>query len=200
MEAGSWTDHGATGVSSSDGGTYNAIDAHFGVDDAGAYFLSFGSFFNGLYQVAMSADGTTATGEPYQLAYNSTGEHALEAPYVFQREGYFYLFFSHGQCCGLDTDPPAQGEEYKIYVCRSPAIGEPYVDSNGVDCRTDNGGTLVLSSHGTVFGPGHNGVLDDPTHGTVLYYHYADTDIGLADADYQFGWNVITWSDGWPLV
>lgn len=27
----------------------------------------------------------------------------------------------------------------------------------------------------------------------------ADTNIGLADADYQFGWNALSWSTGWPV-
>jgi len=34
----------------------------------------------------------------------------------------------------------------------------------------------------------------------VLYYHYANPTIGLSDADYQFGWNVLNWSNGWPTV
>lgn len=28
----------------------------------------------------------------------------------------------------------------------------------------------------------------------------ADTNIGLADADYQFGWNALSWSTGWPVA
>ena len=51
------------------------------------------------------------------------------------------------------------------------------VDANGVSCL-DHGGTLVLGSHGNVYGPGGQGVYDDPEVGSVLYYHYVDTDIG----------------------
>jgi hypothetical protein len=44
------------------------------------------------------------------------------------------------------------------------------------------------------------GVFTDSSLGLVLYYHYADTNDGIADADYLFGWNQITWSGGWPVV
>lgn len=44
------------------------------------------------------------------------------------------------------------------------------------------------------------GVYDDPTYGTVLYYAYTNTSIGYADDEKQFGWNVIDWSTGWPVV
>ena len=44
------------------------------------------------------------------------------------------------------------------------------------------------------------GVFTDTSRGLVLYYHYADTDVGLADADYLFGWNTLSWSSGWPVV
>jgi len=46
----------------------------------------------------------------------------------------------------------------------------------------------------------HRGVYTDSSLGLVLYYHYADTNDGIADADYLFGWNQLTWSGGWPVV
>lgn len=44
------------------------------------------------------------------------------------------------------------------------------------------------------------GVFTDPTLGPVLYYHYVDTTIGYADDQKLFGWNVIDFSSGWPVV
>lgn len=46
----------------------------------------------------------------------------------------------------------------------------------------------------------YRGVFTDSSLGLVLYYHYANTNDGIADADYLFGWNQITWSSGWPVV
>jgi hypothetical protein len=44
------------------------------------------------------------------------------------------------------------------------------------------------------------GVFTDPTLGPVLYYHYIDTTVGYADDQTLFGWNVIDFSSGWPVV
>lgn len=46
----------------------------------------------------------------------------------------------------------------------------------------------------------YRGVFTDSSRGLVLYYHYADTNVGLGDADYLFGWNTLSWSNGWPVV
>lgn len=201
MEYGSWTDHGATGVSSTSSKPYNAIDPNL-VQDAStsAYSLNFGSFWHGIYNAPFNDAATKATAAATNIAYNSTGSHAIEGSFTFYRSGYYYLFWSSGTCCGYDTALPAQGEEYKIFVCRSTSTSGPFVDKNGVNCVSGNGGTLVLASHDNVYGPGGQGVFTDSSHGTVLYYHYADKTIGLSDADYQFGWNVLSWSGGWPSV
>jgi len=73
------------------------------------------------------------------------------------------------------------------------------VDANGHAC-TSSGGTVVLASHGKVYGPGGQGVYNDPTYGSVLYYHYVDTNIGYADGDKVLGVNVIKWVNGWPTI
>lgn len=101
MDVGSWTDLGATGISSSSGSAYNAIDANL-IATGGNYYVTFGSFWSDLYQVKMANPPVkTAGSSAYQVAYNSSGAHALEGPTVFERSGYFYLFFSSGTCCGM---------------------------------------------------------------------------------------------------
>lgn len=74
------------------------------------------------------------------------------------------------------------------------------VDREGRSCLSDNGGSTLLASHGNVYAPGGQGVFEDNSKGFILYYHYADPTIGLTTADYQFGWNVLSWADGWPSV
>lgn len=223
MEVGSWTDHGATGVASSAGSAYNAIDPSVFTDASGAYHMTFGSFWHDIYQVSMASPPTKPSGSSVNVAYNPSTDHAEEGSFVYYRgtTGYYYLFYSAGACCGYDTDKPATGLEYSIRVCRSTSVSGPFVDASGVSC-TAGGGTIVLASHGVVYGPGGQGVLVDSTYGgAVLYYHYgsslplfyygrggsfvltlrlADTSIGLADADYQFGWNALSWSTDWPVA
>ena len=48
--------------------------------------------------------------------------------------------------------------------------------------------------------PGGQGVMNDPSLGPVLYYHYVDTRIGYADGQKQFGVNKLDCSSGWPVV
>ncbi|KUI62534.1 Arabinan endo-1,5-alpha-L-arabinosidase A [Cytospora mali] len=200
MEYGSWTDHGSTGIASTSSKPYNAIDPALIEAEDGNYYMSFGSFWDDIYQAEMKDPPTAVSASSYQIAYNSSGDHAMEGSFIYYRSPYYYLFFSAGICCGYDTDKPAAGEEYSIRVCRSSAVSGPYVDATGASC-IGTGGTMVLASHGVVYGPGGQGVLVDTAYdGAVLYYHYANTNDGIADADYLFGFNKISWSTGWPVL
>ncbi|KAK6217922.1 hypothetical protein LQW54_003210 [Pestalotiopsis sp. IQ-011] len=199
LEYGSWTDHGSTGVASSAGKSYNAIDPNVIVAADGNSYMIFGSFWGDIYQTELNSAATTNAGSAAQISYTSEGTSAREGGFMYYRDGYYYLFWSEGQCCGYDSSMPASGGEYKIMVCRSTSPTGGFVDSSGTSC-TANGGTVVLESHGTVYGPGGQGIFDDPTYGAVLYYHYVDTTVGYADGDKKFGWNTISWSTGWPTV
>ncbi|KAL2855372.1 glycosyl hydrolase [Aspergillus pseudoustus] len=202
MDLNTWTDLGSTGVRSSSSKNYNAIDGNLFYDSSSSsYLMSFGSFWGDIYQVAMkNPPKATASGSSsYNIAYEPDGTHAVEGAYLYQYGSYYYLFYSAGICCGYDTSMPASGEEYKIKVCRSTVATGGFVDADGVAC-TDGGGTIVLESHDTVYGPGGQGVFTDPTLGPVLYYHYVDTTVGYADSQKLFGWNVIDFSSGWPVV
>ncbi|MCJ1240741.1 hypothetical protein MMC14_008745 [Varicellaria rhodocarpa] len=188
LDVGTWTDLGATGVASASGKPYNAIDPNL-ISVGSNYYLTFGSFWDDIYQAPMTSPPTRSVGAaPSNLVYNSTGTHAIEGSYLFAYSGYYYLFFSSGICCNYNTAKPATGSEYKIML-----------DSNGKSCLS-GGGTVVLASHDNIYGPGGQGVFTDSKLGPVLYYHYANTNIGISDSQYQFGWNALTWSDGWPTV
>ncbi|KAK4145076.1 glycosyl hydrolase [Dichotomopilus funicola] len=197
LDAGTWTDLGSTGVVSSAGAAYNAIDGNL-INEPGTsnYFLTFGSFWNGIHRVRVTP--TQTHGSVYQVAFDPS-DTAMEGPTVFKNGDYYYLFFSKGSCCGYDANRPAAGKEYRIMVCRSSAATGPFADKNGKSCQS-GGGTLVLGSHDWVYGPGGQGVYQDPTNGPVLYYHYVDTRIGYADGQKKFGWNKIDFSSGWPVV
>jgi arabinan endo-1,5-alpha-L-arabinosidase len=222
MEAGSWTDLGSVGVTSDSSKKYNAIDPNL-FQVGSSYYLNFGSYWQDLYQVKMKSTPTKTGGSAaYQVAFTSNYE-VMEAAYMFKYGSYYYLFFSKGSCCGYDKSRPAKGKEYRILACRSKSPTGGFVDKNGADCR-NNGGSVVLESHDWVYGPGGQGVYQDPKYGPVLYYHYGtllseplwrcvlcrvltlatnfavDTRIGYADGDKKFGWNQIDFSSGWPKV
>ena len=94
---------------------------------------------------------------------------------------YFWMFFSSGACCNVPKKKPedegleAPGDEYKIMVCRAERPTGPFFDRSGRDCLKQNGGTLVLGSHGDVYAPGGQGLVHDPEVDRVaLYYHYGE--------------------------
>ena len=118
MEPGSWTDHGSTGLSSDGSQGYNTIDANWiRIGEQG--LLTYGSYWQGLYQINMDSPLKAGSAAPANIAYNATAPHAIEAPYLFHYLDFYYLFFSSGRANGYETNFPPQGEEYRINVCRS---------------------------------------------------------------------------------
>ncbi|KAK4448758.1 putative arabinan endo-1,5-alpha-L-arabinosidase A [Podospora aff. communis PSN243] len=194
-----WTDLGSTGIESDPSKPYNAIDANL-IDINGTKLLTFGSFWNGLYQTQMQSHPTSIlpSSRPYQVSYNRA-DTAMEGPTVFRNGAYYYLFYSKGSCCGYDRNRPAAGKEYKIMVCRSTSPTGGFVDKARNAC-TNGGGTVVLESHNDVYGPGGQCVFEDPVQGPILAYHYVDRRVGYADGQKRFGWNKMDFSSGWPVV
>ncbi|KAH9824170.1 family 43 glycoside hydrolase [Melampsora americana] len=199
LEAGSWTDHGGIGVQSSDNSPYNAIDASL-LLSGGAYYLVFGSWNRGIHQVAMQfpPKRKVRSSVAINLAYDPSPPHTGEGPTMFQHGGWYYLLFSSGICCGYQNKKPDPGAEYKIVMCRSRSPTSGFFNKAGVDCLK-GGGTTLLASHDNVYGPGGQGVIDTP-NGLLLYYHYTNPQRGIADADNIFGYNYLSFPDGWPAV
>ena len=219
MDAGSWIDLGSTGVESVTGSKFNAVDGNLQSAN-GKLYMNFGSFWYDLFQIEMTATPTTAAKavtSATQIAFVPTPPQAQEAAFGYKYGDYYYLFFSVGSCCRYDLDRPAPGKEYKIQVCRSRWVSGPFVsllnvlnrehcaktpgqvDKSATSCLL-GGGTTVLESHDWVYGPGGQGIINDPLLGHVLYYHYVDTRIGYSDGQKQFGVNKLNFSSGWPVV
>jgi arabinan endo-1,5-alpha-L-arabinosidase len=188
---GSWVDQGIVYRSQSDD-DYNAIDPGLIVDRSGLWWLSFGSFWGGIQMIQIDpATGkqTAANKTRYPLA-RRTGNPAIEAAYIYFHGEYYYLFVSFDQCCqGIRST-------YHIAVGRSSNVTGPYYDRGGVAMPT-GGGTIVLSTHGRVVGPGGQTVMHD-TDGDILIYHYYD---GNNNGRPTLGMNRIAWDDeSWPRI
>lgn len=185
-DVGTWTDHGSVGVPKST--DYNIIDANFFREcDICENIWTFGSAWKGVYLTSLSDDYLTWSGEtPQQVLYNSSYPSKpqdypsiTEGGFMFWWEvgetKYYYNFFSSGACCNAGNDLEARGDEYKIMVCRATTPRGPFKDKEGKNCATENGGTLVLGSHGNVYAPGGQGVIVDPDVNRIaLYYHYGE--------------------------
>jgi arabinan endo-1,5-alpha-L-arabinosidase len=114
----------------------------------------------------------------------------IEAPFVIQRDGYFYLFVSFDNCCrGAEST-------YNIRVGRATSLAGPFVDDAGVPMLL-GGGRIVLQGEGTRRGPGHNAVLHDGRAWRLFFHYYDAADDGTS----KLGILPISWTaDGWPAV
>lgn len=180
----SWTDHGAV-ISSGADTPYplnitNAIDAALYHDPkTQTSYFTYGSWWANIWQFILNDDSLSVDlDSAVQLSYtyeegltkqegieshNETwgGTGAEEGSYLSYSEetGYYYLWYSAGFCCGYDPENlPAPGEEYSVRMGRSESARGPFVDRNGVDLA-EGGGSLVYGSHGDVYGPGGQAVL-----------------------------------------
>ena len=189
-----WQDRGKVIESAPGECDFNAIDPALVVDEERAWHLFWGSFWSGIKAIRLSPE----TGRPMDganivpvAARPRHPTHAIEAPYVIFRDGYYYLFVSWDRCCdGADSD-------YKVMVGRSRKATGPYVDADG-RAMLEGGGTLVLKGDDRWRGPGHNSVLTTD-QGQWLVHHTYDLQNLRAQRILQI--RAMKWSAaGWPEV
>jgi arabinan endo-1,5-alpha-L-arabinosidase len=205
-----WVDHGKV-VQSIPGRTnWNAIDPNLIVDDDGTPYLVFGSFWDGIKLAKLKPDLLSLAEDPMTLptiasrkrdpaAANppapagnpaDAGGNAIEAPFLFKHDGYFYLFASIDYCCrGPKSD-------YKMIVGRSRKIGGPYVDAAGQ--RMDRGGgTILLAGDAQWYGLGHCGVYRFDETDYIVFHAYDAADQGKSKLRLEkLSWDAA----GWPHV
>ncbi len=195
-----WVDHGKVIQSVPGRDEWNAIDPNLIVDEGGAPWLVFGSFWHGIKLVRLRAD-RLAVADPeewYTVASRSrnpvlpdsvAGDAAIEAPFIFCREGYYYLFVSFDYCC--------RGEKstYKIMVGRSSQIQGPYVDRDGVPMNL-GGGSLVLEGDKKWHGVGHSATVSFDGIDYLIFHGYDATDEGKSRLRIE----KISWREGWPVI
>jgi arabinan endo-1,5-alpha-L-arabinosidase len=186
-QPGSWTNQGVV-VQTSDSSDHNAIDPNLVVDQSGAWWLSYGSFWTGIKMVRInSSTGKPADSTRYSLAQRpSSAGGSVEAPYIVYRGGYYYLFVSFDYCCR------GTSSTYRVMVGRSTSVTGPYTDRNGVRL-TSGGGTEVMATHGNIHGPGHAALWADSDAWVMAYHYYTSSGSRL-------GINLVGWSGGWPAL
>lgn len=179
---------------------WNAIDPNLIVDEKNVPWLSFGSFWSGLKLVKLNSDLKTLAQPERVLSIaarakgsgnDSSGGNAIEAPFIFKKGEYYYLFASWDYCC--------RGEKsnYKVVVGRSKQVTGPYLDKNSVT-MTSNGGTLVLEGDAKEwFGAGHNAVYHADGKDYIIYHGYDAQDKGRS----KLLINELAWDkEGWPTL
>ncbi len=204
-----WVDHGLVIQSVPGKLNWNAIDAQVLDDVNGEPYMTFGSFWSGLKLVKLEGDRlrlsesdlrmTTIASRiehpdapPPPEGYPTTpGSGEIEAPFIFRRAGYYYLFASIDRCC--------RGPEstYKVIVGRSADIKGPYLDREGKSLL-EGGGTIILEGDEDWYAVGHNSVYSFNGTDYIVYHGYEkSTSEGLP----RLCINELAWdNEDWPVV
>lgn len=196
-----WEDQGIVLRSVPNRDLWNAIDPAVIADEQGTPWMSFGSFWGGLKLVKLAPDWKSIA-EPqewYTLAKrersilvddSDPGPAELEAPFIFRKGAYYYLFLSWDKCCrGKDST-------YKMVVGRSEKLTGPYLDRTGRDLAK-GGGTLLLAGNSEWAGLGHNSVYTFDGKDYLVFHAYETADRGLQKLKIA----ELSWDNAdWPVV
>jgi len=195
-----WVDQGLVLQSVPNRDHWNAIDPAIVEDEEGNTWMSFGSFWEGLKLVKLDPD-LIRLAEPqewYSLAKRpgdpmaadaDPGTGAIEAPFIFRKDGYYYLFVSFDLCCRK------MQSTYKIMVGRSKSVTGPYLDKEGKS-MLEGGGSLVLAGDEDWVALGHNSAYTFDGQDYLVFHAYETADNALQKLKIL----PIRWQDGWPVV
>jgi arabinan endo-1,5-alpha-L-arabinosidase len=126
----------------------------------------------------------------FQLSDKNPGDAALEAPFIFKKEGWYYLFISWDLCC--------RGKEstYQVVVGRSRDVEGPYFDREGVNLF-NGGGSSVIRGNDNWYGAGHCSVYTFEGKDYLFLHAYEAADEGRS----KLITREIRWTaEGWPVV
>jgi beta-xylosidase len=196
-----WVDQGIVIQSIPNRDLWNAIDPNLTFDENNIPWLAFGSFWEGLKMVKLNPD-LKSIAQPqewhtiakrkrtFELADTDPGDGALEAPFIFKKNGYYYQFLSWDLCC--------RGEKstYKVVVGRSKNITGPYLDKDGKSLN-EGGGTLLIQGDQNWFGAGHNSTYTFDGKDYIVFHAYDAKQKGRPLLQIK----QLKWDDGlWPVV
>ena len=196
-----WVDQGIVIQSIPNRDLWNAIDPNLTFDENSTPWLAFGSFWEGLKMVKLNSD-LKSIAQPqewhtiakrkrtFELADSNPGDGALEAPFIFKKNGYYYQFLSWDLCC--------RGEKstYKVVIGRSKTIRGPYLDKAGKSLN-EGGGTLLIQGNENWYGAGHNSTYTFDGKDYIIYHAYDVKQKGRPILQIkQLQWD----ADLWPVV
>lgn len=188
-----WVDRGMV-IDSEPGFSFNAIDPSILHDDStGRMWMTFGSFWSGVFVTEVNP----ATGKPFSTSAINVARHpvsspnAIEASYLYEREGFYYLFVNWGNCCdGVDST-------YEIRVGRSTSPTGPFVAGSRGGTMVSGAGELFLDTEGSFIGPGHMSIFSQGGADFFAYHYYDGDDFGRSKLNIRY----LHWTtDGWPMA
>lgn len=164
----------------------DAIDAGLILCPDSTLWVTYGTYFGyiRIVQLDPRTGARLAGAEPRNIAID------CEATKPDYRDGWYYLYGTHGTCC----DGP--NSTYHIVVGRSRSVTGPYLDNVGRDMM-QGGGKMVIGASERLLGAGHFGRFVEDEGIEKLSIHYE------ADLD-RSGRSVLAirpllWKNGWPV-
>ena len=207
LNSGLWDDEGFVVSSRENRDNWNAIDPNFIIDDNDQAWMTWGSFWDGIQMVRLDTTMHVAKGErprtiarryasrdrnvPANPTSKYAGTNAIEAPFIFRHDGWYYLFVSWDYCCrGAQSN-------YRVAVGRSRQVDGPYLDRSGKDMR-DGGGTLFLEGDKKQFeAVGHCAAYHVNGEDIFICHGYSIAHQGASILVQR----PIRWTaDGWPML
>jgi arabinan endo-1,5-alpha-L-arabinosidase len=196
-----WEDQGMVLQSVPGRDDWNAIDSNVVEDDQGNGWMSFGSFWSGIKLVKLDADWTkiaepqewhaiASRPRPPGKPDNEAGTAQIEGPFIFKKNGYYYLFVSWGLCCQKEKST------YHVMVGRAKNVTGPYLDRDGKDMQK-GGGSLVIAGDKDWKAVGHNSAYSMDGKDLLVMHAYETADKYLQKLKImEMKWD----ADGWPTV
>ncbi len=192
---GPYTDNEVFIMSEGKSGQPNCIDPELFYDKDGKLWMTYGSFFAGIYIKELNADGTFKENDGYgKLLWKGVGS-GVEGPFIFYNIelDYYYLMTSDGD---LNTN-------YNMRVARSKNPDGPYEDITGLtmDKAVRGSGNKLAGNYQFTGGslkvaPGHNSVIKKDGKYLVVC-HVRDALSGGHHVEVrQLFFN----EDGWPVM
>jgi arabinan endo-1,5-alpha-L-arabinosidase len=196
-----WVDQGMVLQSVPGRDLWNAIDSSIAEDEKGNGWMAFGSFWSGIKLVKLDPSWTKVA-EPQEWRTiarrerpaftpdEEPGAAQIEAPFIFRKNGWYYLFASWGLCC--------QGPKstYEVVVGRARQVTGPYLDRQGKD-MAQGGGSLLIDGDKDWKALGHNSAYTFDGKDWLVLHAYETADKYKQKLKVmEMKWD----KDGWPTV
>ena len=171
---------------------FNAIDPNVFIDDDGTPYLIYGSYWEGIFMRKLDPNTGKLDQNDTNVYHLAKGQSDMEAPYLIKHGDYYYLFVARG---GLKKGT------YYWAVGRSATLTGPYVDKDGREMLSGNGGTRLTEWKEGIEGVAHAQYFVGPDGQAYMVsesWPYRD---GEESGTIQLHISTIVWTDdGWPVT
>lgn len=211
-----WRDEGCIIASRGGRDNWNAIDPNFVIDDNNNPWMVWGSFWDGIQLIVLDSNMHVRAGAKprtiaRRFAFNPrdipeteggshhfapgnfpqvAGQNAIEAPFVFKHDGYYYLFVSWDYCCmGMKST-------YRVVVGRSKSVEGPYLDNRGIDMINGGGVPVIEGDKVKYEAAGHCAAYNINGRDLFICHGYSMEQGGQSVLVVKD----IDWKDDWPVL